>query len=72
MMLSMARADNDLNSGESSFSILLSQAPHLDQKYTIFGKLTGGEDVLKKIEALPLQAGNKPQDRLDIISARVR
>lgn len=34
--LSMARHD-DPNSGGSSFSVLLGNAPHLDMKYTIFG-----------------------------------
>jgi cyclophilin family peptidyl-prolyl cis-trans isomerase len=31
---------NDPNSGTSSFSILLGDAPHLDMQYTIFGVLT--------------------------------
>ena len=35
-VLSMGRFD-DPNSGTSSFSILLGDAPHLDMQYTIFG-----------------------------------
>src|SRR6185436_7315530 len=35
--LSMAHADGDVDSGETSFSILLADAPHLDGQYTIFG-----------------------------------
>ena len=34
--LSMAR-HSDPNSGKSSFSILLGDAPHLDMQYTVFG-----------------------------------
>jgi cyclophilin family peptidyl-prolyl cis-trans isomerase len=39
-MLSMARQDNDPLDNSSSFSILLGDEPHLDNKYTIFGKLS--------------------------------
>ena len=35
-VLSMGRYD-DPDSGGSSFSVLLGDAPHLDMKYTIFG-----------------------------------
>jgi cyclophilin family peptidyl-prolyl cis-trans isomerase len=37
--LSMARYDDRPDSGETSFSILLGDAPHLDGKYTVFGQL---------------------------------
>lgn len=37
-VLSMARRD-DANSAVSSFSILLGDAPHLDNHYTIFGRI---------------------------------
>ena len=40
-MLTMARREDDQNSGRTSFSILLADAPHLDGKYTIFGHLEG-------------------------------
>ena len=45
-ILSLARSD-DPHSGWSSFSILLVSAPHLDTKYTIFGEITSGYDVLE-------------------------
>ncbi len=48
-VLSLAHRD-DPNSGETSFSILLGDAPHLDGKYTIFGMLQGSEEVLEQIE----------------------
>src|SRR3954471_20014708 len=40
-VLSMARFD-DPNSAESSFSLVLGKAPHLDQHYTVFGKILDG------------------------------
>jgi len=53
-MLSMARDDNDTLSNTTSFSILIGNAPHLDTKYTIFGKLTNdpeNDQTLKKMAA---------------------
>ena len=50
--LSMARYD-DPNSGTSSFSILLGDAPHLDRKYAVFGRMTMGDEALRSMEAMP-------------------
>lgn len=41
--------DQDPNSGDSSFYICLAPRPHLDGKYTVFGQLIEGMDVLEKI-----------------------
>ena len=38
-VLSMGRWDDDEDSAVSSFSVLLGDAPHLDHKYTIFGRI---------------------------------
>jgi len=70
-LLSMARQDNDVNSGESSFSILLGNAPHLDGKYTIFGEVIKGFDVLDKIEHVQRNATNQPSTRLEIKKVKV-
>lgn len=50
--LSMARWE-DPDSATSSFSILLNAAPHLDGKYTIFGKLESGGSVVNRILGIP-------------------
>jgi cyclophilin family peptidyl-prolyl cis-trans isomerase len=68
-VLSMAREDKDPNSGETSFSILLSQAPHLDGKYTVFGKVTQGWDVLKALENTPRTSAFQPTRTTEIIKA---
>ncbi|MEE8341108.1 MAG: peptidylprolyl isomerase [Candidatus Neomarinimicrobiota bacterium] len=39
----------DPNSGSTEFYICLVPRPHLDGKYTVFGQLMEGYDVLKKI-----------------------
>ena len=57
--LSMARHDGRPDSGETSFSILLGDAPHLDGNYTVFGHLEAGDDVLDLIERVA-RRGNQP------------
>jgi cyclophilin family peptidyl-prolyl cis-trans isomerase len=36
-------------SSGSQFHILLTEAPHMDGRYTIFGKLVGGREVLERL-----------------------
>ncbi|WP_422067220.1 peptidylprolyl isomerase [Solirhodobacter olei] len=45
----MARAQ-DPNSGNSQFFIMFKPAPFLDGKYTVFGEVTSGMDVVDKIK----------------------
>ena len=68
-ILSMAHADNDINSAESSFSFLLGPAPHLDGKYTIFAKVIHGLEVLDRLEKVPVDARHKPLENIQILSA---
>ncbi|KAI3981457.1 hypothetical protein MKX01_007384, partial [Papaver californicum] len=42
-----------MGSGGSSFSMLLGDAPHLDGEYAIFGKVTKGDETVRKLEELP-------------------
>ena len=46
--LGMAR-DDDIHSNDSQFFICISEQPHLDGKYTLFGQVSAGEDVLDRI-----------------------
>ena len=50
-ILSMGRT-RDPNSGGSSFSMLLGRAAHLDNEYTVFGKVLSGDEVLAKLETV--------------------
>ena len=68
--LSMARRDDEPNSAESSFSILLQPAPHLDEKYTIFGELERGGAVLDAIASAPREGG-APAERVVVEHAFV-
>ena len=47
--VSMARTD-DRNSATSQFFICFAKAAFLDGKYTVFGRVIDGEDVVKEIE----------------------
>jgi peptidylprolyl isomerase len=47
--LGMART-SDPNSANSQFFICLADAPFLDGKYTVFGEVTSGMDVVDKIK----------------------
>ncbi|KAK1437748.1 hypothetical protein QVD17_03546 [Tagetes erecta] len=69
-VISMGRS-SDRNVTRSSFAILLGDAPHLDHKYAIFGKLTKGDETLKKLEKLPTRREGKytmPTERVTILS----
>lgn len=68
-VLSMARWD-DPDSATSSFSILLHDAPHLDAKYTIFGRLHSGGSVINKILAIP-RDNEQPITRVTVKRAYV-
>jgi cyclophilin family peptidyl-prolyl cis-trans isomerase len=68
--LSMARHDNRPDSGETSFSILLGDAPHLDGQYTVFGRLETGDDVLDLIERVARE-GNRPVTPIVVRRAEV-
>lgn len=69
-ILSMARAD-DPDSADTSFFIVLGPAPHLDGKYTVFGKVIDGFDVLDRIEKVERQ-GERPLERIELIEAAIK
>lgn len=71
-VISMARTP-DPNSAGSQFFICDGAAPNLDHKYTAFGKLIKGEDVLRKIADTPVGPSlngepSKPAKRIEIKS----
>jgi cyclophilin family peptidyl-prolyl cis-trans isomerase len=68
-LLSMARFD-DPNSAETSFSILLGPAPHLDGKYTVFGHVESGLEVVAKIERVDRDV-TRPRRRVSVERAEV-
>ena len=67
--LSMARG-TELASATSSFFIVLGPAESLDGKYTAFGRVVAGMDVIDKIEAVP-RDGETPTTPIVISRTRV-
>jgi peptidyl-prolyl cis-trans isomerase B (cyclophilin B) len=63
-VVSMARLD-DPASASSSFFIVLARTSSLDGKYTVFGRVVSGMDVIEKIEAVPLN-GEEPVTRIEV------
>jgi peptidyl-prolyl cis-trans isomerase B (cyclophilin B) len=87
-VLSMARSGDPLeqtgamprpefaNSAGSQFFVMLAPSPHLDKRYTAFGKIIKGEDVLMKIGDTPTTRGrdganSKPRQRVEIESIKI-
>ena len=64
-ILSMARSQ-DPNSAGSQFFVMHDKYPSLDGKYTVFGKLTKGEEVVDKIVTAPTGANDRPTNPVKI------
>lgn len=68
-IVSMARGD-DPASATSSFFIVLGRTPALDGRYSVFGRLEGGFDVLDRLEAVAVD-GETPVTRIEVVRVRV-
>lgn len=66
-IVSMARLD-DPDSALTSFFLMLGAAPHLDGKYSAFGRVVEGIEVLDAFEKEEVD-GEAPKRRLEIIEA---
>jgi len=63
--LSMARSAHPDSAG-SQFFICVSDTPSLDDKYTVFGEVTMGMDVVDKIVSQPRDARDNPLKRVEL------
>src|SRR4029450_10012280 len=67
--VSMARlAEPD--TANTSFFIVTARAAMLDQKYTVFGRVLSGIEIVKQIEAAAVN-GETPVDRIELRRVRV-
>ncbi len=74
-VISMARSAHPDSAG-SQFFLMLGDAPFLDGKYTGFGQLIKGEEVLKTIGKTPVSKSrsgerSKPQERIEVKSVQI-
>jgi peptidyl-prolyl cis-trans isomerase B (cyclophilin B) len=60
-VLAMANAGPDTN-GSQFFLVTVDAAPWLDGRHTVFGRVTGGMDVVDALEAVPTDARDRPQE----------
>jgi peptidyl-prolyl cis-trans isomerase B (cyclophilin B) len=63
--LSMARG-SDPDSAGSQFFICVADSPFLDRKYTVFGEVVSGMDVVDKIVSQPKDARDDPLERIEM------
>ena len=69
-VISMARS-NDPDSAGSQFFICHGAPSFLDGKYTAFGKLIKGDDVLEKIGTTPTHPQDRPDKRMGVESVKI-
>jgi peptidylprolyl isomerase len=65
----MARLD-DPASANTSFFIVTARTPALDGKYTVFGRVVEGLDVVERIEASAVN-GETPITRIEVVRVTV-
>lgn len=68
-IVSMARTDEP-NSATTHFFILVNEAPHLNSKFSAFGQVTKGMEIVDQINQAPVE-GDKPEKPVKINHAIV-
>lgn len=76
-VLSMARSADPNSAGSQFFIVHAAAVPSLDGKYTVFGQLEAGLDVLDAIAAVECSFGpggerSKPKQRIGIKTVEIR
>lgn len=64
-LLSMANAGPGTNG--SQFFVTTVPTPHLDKKHVVFGRVINGKSIVRHIENLKCQTGDKPSQDVTIL-----
>jgi peptidylprolyl isomerase len=68
----LAMANRGPNTNGSQFFITTAATPWLNMKHTIFGQVTEGYDIVKKMESVKTGLNDKPIDPVTILKAYVK
>jgi peptidyl-prolyl cis-trans isomerase B (cyclophilin B) len=69
--LAMANAGPNTN-GSQFFIVTVSEAPWLDGKHTVFGRVTDGMDVVDRIEATDTDGRDRPREDIAMTGVDVQ
>jgi peptidyl-prolyl cis-trans isomerase B (cyclophilin B) len=69
--MALMRPDSDPNSGSSQFFICLARALAFDKKYTAFGRVTAGMEILDQISQLQTDENKRPLEPVVLRRFRV-
>ncbi|KAG8987910.1 heme binding [Tulasnella sp. JGI-2019a] len=67
----LAMANSGPNTNGSQFFISLAPTPFLDDKHTIFGRVSSGMRVIQRLGAVATDAQDRPREDVKIYKARV-
>jgi peptidyl-prolyl cis-trans isomerase B (cyclophilin B) len=73
--VSAARLPDKINpqrqSNGSQFFVCLSPQPSFDGKYTVFGNVTKGLEILQRVSELPADPNDYPSDRVELRRVKI-